>query len=114
MRFEAKLEDAPLSIDFLAYFCEVQIGDYHVASITRRDVMQQHDQGDRRFFDFGAAINLGNYVLQSRMGDTKKIISDVYENTLRPLGKTASVLDVGDMRACADRQARDLAAERRS
>jgi hypothetical protein len=65
------------------------------------------------FFDFGAAINLGNYVLQSRMGDTKKIILGIYENTVRPLGKTASVLDAGDMRACADQQARKLAAERR-
>lgn len=110
MHYEVKPEDKPPSIDFITYFCEVQLGDYRIASLARRAATRQHTKDNLRIFDFGAAINFGNYVLQNRMGDTKKIVLDIYQEAVERLGKTTNVLNVGDMRTFADQQVRDFPA----
>ncbi|QIG94423.1 hypothetical protein [Bradyrhizobium sp. 6(2017)] len=106
MHYELRPEDKLPSIDFVAYFCEVQLGGYHVASLMQRAATGQQTKDDLRIFDFGAAINFGNYVFQNGMGDTKRIIRDIYQEAVERLGETTQVLNVGDMRAFADQQAR--------
>ncbi len=104
MHYEAGIDDAPPSIDFVAYYCHAQVGDYHVASIVRRATTGQQTLSDKRLFDFGIATDLDNYVFPSSMGDTKKIIQKIYDDTTNRLGETSQVLNVGDMRVFADQQ----------
>ncbi|MDN4982256.1 hypothetical protein QY049_03320 [Bradyrhizobium sp. WYCCWR 13022] len=102
MHYEAKISDAPPAIDFLAYYCHLQLGDYHLVSIMRRAKTDRQFVDDTCIFDFGVVADQENYVLRSGMGDAKTIAQKVYDDKVGRLGESCRVLNVGDMRAFAD------------